>query len=79
MLSSPGNDAETGIKKMYNIGRYRIHAEALLTISRKFRELSTVDADNSHLLEECAEGLSAMAEALVVEAQGAAARPAVLH
>lgn len=64
---------------MHAIGRYRIHAEALLTISRKFRELSTIDADNSHLLEECAEGLSAIAEALVLESQDAAARPAQLH
>jgi hypothetical protein len=64
---------------MHAIGRYRIHAEALLTISRKFRELSTIDADNSHLLEECAAGLSAIAEALVLESQDAAARPAQLH
>ena len=64
---------------MHSIGRYRIHAEALLTISRKFRELSAVDADNSHLLAECAEGLTIIAEALVVEAQDAAARPAQLH
>lgn len=65
---------------MHSIGRYRMHAEALLTISRKFRELSAVDADNSHLLAECAEGLTAMAEALVLEAQEAADRPpALLH
>lgn len=64
---------------MHNFGRYRIHAEALLVISRKFRELSAVDCDNSDLLEECAEGLSAIAEALVLESQDAASAGAVLH
>lgn len=64
---------------MHNIGRYRMHAEALLTISRKFRELSAIDVANSYLLEECAEGLSAIAEALVVEARDAEARPELLH
>lgn len=64
---------------MHNIGRYRMHAEALLTISRKFRELSAIDADNSYLLEECAEGLSAIAEALVVEVRDSESRPKLLH
>ena len=64
---------------MQNLGRYRMHAETLLVISRKFRELSAVDADNSDLLEECAEGLSAIAEALVLESADAAMESRQLH
>jgi len=65
---------------MYAFGRYRIHAEALLTISRKFRELSAIDADNSDLLAECAAHLSAIAETLVQESQdAAAAEPILMH
>lgn len=64
---------------MQPFGRYRYHAEALLTISRKFEELSAIDADNSDLLAECAAGLTAMAEALVLESQGEAMASSQIH
>jgi hypothetical protein len=50
---------------MRDFSRYRIHADALMQISRKFRELSEIDAANCDLLAECAENLTAVAEALV--------------
>lgn len=64
---------------MQVFGRYRLHAQALLTISRKFEELSTVDRDNADLLAQCAASLSEMAEALVVDAEDAAAIRLQLH
>lgn len=79
MLFHTAAKGRTGTIQMPSIARYRLHAEALLTISRKFRELSAVDADNAHLLAECAEGLTAIAEALVLEVEDVAARPALPH
>lgn len=64
---------------MQSFGRYRFHAEALLTISRKFEELSAIDTDNSDLLAECAASLTAIAEALVLDSQDGSMRPAVVH
>jgi hypothetical protein len=64
---------------MHSFGRYRFHAEALLTISRKFEELSAIDTDNSDLLAECAAGLTAMAEALVLDSQDGAAPSTQIH
>lgn len=52
---------------MRDFSRYRVHADALMQISRKFRELSEIDAANCDLLEECAANLTAVAEALVTE------------
>ena len=66
---------------MHLQGRYRIQAQALLSMSRKFQELSEQDACNAELLEECAAHLSAIAEALVLESNDAMTRPesALLH
>jgi hypothetical protein len=66
---------------MHLQGRYRIQAQALLSMSRKFQELSEQDAGNAELLEECAAHLSAIAEALVLESNDAMTRPesALLH
>ena len=60
---------------MHVLGRYRAQAEALLSMSRKFQELSVQDLSNADLLEECAAHLSAIAEVLVLESQDAAAAP----
>jgi hypothetical protein len=64
---------------MRDFSRYRLHADALMQISRKFRELSEVDYVNADLLEECAANLTAVAEALVTDSCDIDAYPAVLH
>jgi hypothetical protein len=67
---------------MHAASRYKVQADALLSMSRKFQELSVQDACNAELLEECAAHLSAIAEVLVLESQDAQATAptsALLH
>lgn len=64
---------------MPSFGRYRFHAEALLTISRKFDELSAIDSDNADLLAACAANLEAIAETLERESRDGAITPTLLH
>jgi hypothetical protein len=64
---------------MRDFSRYRLHADALIQISRKFIELSEIDSANADLLEECAANLTAVAEALVTDSWDPDPCPALLH
>ncbi|GIK96182.1 MAG: hypothetical protein BroJett029_03910 [Alphaproteobacteria bacterium] len=64
---------------MRDFSRYRVHAEALMQISRKFRELSEIDVENYDLLAQCAANLTELAELLISDSRDTALVSTALH
>jgi len=64
---------------MHDFSCYRVHAEALMQISRKFRELSEIDVENCDLLEQCAANLAELAELLIAGSRDTALASTALH